>query len=176
MKKILSFLLASQSLGLSLLPPNHAQEIDSNLIAFGYGTVKRVYCSNKSLGFDLHFNNKTGQLYSFDEFTNKLVPFSIESEIPFASYFPSSSIEDFLYEWKEYQVRIDSGINNEILSIKISSGMDPYSYFVATLNLSSLLVGVNLYGPEFYSEQRKIATQVARQIKCEYIQPESFSF
>ena len=59
--------------------------------------VSRVYCSNKSLGFDLHFNSKSGELYSFNEFSNKLEPFRIESEIPLKDIIPYGGVDDFLW-------------------------------------------------------------------------------
>ena len=176
MKILISLIFASQALVFSMREPIYSQEKDSNLIVYGIGTPRRVYCSNKSLGFDLHFNDETGQLYSFDKFKNRLVPFNIKSEIPFDSYFPVGAIEDFLYEWDSNQVRIDSNIYNGTFSIKLYSELDKSNYLITTLDLLSLEVGIKLYGEYIFSDQRTMANNIAKQIKCEYITPESFIF
>ena len=50
------------------------------IISRTYGPVKRIYCSVKSIGFDIHFNSQTGFLYSYDDFLDKLIPFSLFNE------------------------------------------------------------------------------------------------
>ena len=116
--KIITFsLIASQTVA-PLYSKEFSQDINSQLIAFWGKEVSRVYCSSKSLGFDLHFNKKTGELYSFNEFSNKLEPFRIESEIPFKDIIPKKGIDDFLREWSDNQIKIDTNIRKDELLIK----------------------------------------------------------
>ena len=70
MKIITYLLIASQTIA-PLSSKESIQDNDSQLIAFWEGVVSRVYCSSKSVGFDLHFNSYSGQLYSFNELSNK---------------------------------------------------------------------------------------------------------
>ena len=98
MKLITYSLIASQVIAITPISSKELiQDIDSKLIAFWGKEVSRVYCSSKSIGFDLHFNNKSGQLYSFNEFSNKLEPFRIESEIPLKDIIPYGGVDDFLW-------------------------------------------------------------------------------
>ena len=118
--KILSYsIIASQAITPFFFEA-FTKDIDSQLIAFWGNEVSRVYCSSKSIGFDLHFNNKSGELYSFNEFSNKLETFRIESEIPFRDIIPYGEVEDFLWSWRENQIMINSNIREGILA-EISS-------------------------------------------------------
>ena len=95
MKIITYSLIASHTIA-PLYSQEIIQDIDSQLIAFWGKEVSRVYCSSKSLGFDLHFNSKSGEIYSYNDFSNKLEPFRIESEIPFKDIIPKKGVDDFL--------------------------------------------------------------------------------
>ena len=170
---ITSALIASQSISPFYIN-EYSLEINSQFIARWIGEVRRVYCSSKSLGFDLHFNSRSGQLYSFNEFSNRLEPFKIESEIPFPDTIPYVEVDDFLLNWRDVEMTIDTNISNGNLLIKMYAGINPQDYVIASLNLSSLKININIKSQ--YSERKDqiIANQVARQIKCEYIEPESY--
>ena len=152
------------------------QDIDSQLIAFWGNKVSRVYCSSKSIGFDLHFNSKSGELYSYNEFSNKLVPFRIESEIPFQDTIPYGGVDDFLWFWRDNQIMIDSNIRKGDLLIKMYSGLSPEGYILASLNLKNLNLKIDLSIPTLQREEQIMMDRIFSQIKCEYIEPESYKF
>ena len=157
-------LIASQTIA-PLSTKEFIQDIDSQLIAFWGKEVSRVYCSSKSLGFDLHFNNKSGELYSFNEFSNKLEPFRIESEIPFKELIPYGSVDDLLYSWRYNQMMIESNISKGDLFIKMYSGLSPSDYVIASLNLKNLKLKIDITSPYLTGEEQFIANSVASQIK-----------
>ena len=174
MKIITYSLIASQTIA-PLSSKEFIQDIDSQLIAFWGKEVSRVYCSSKSLGFDLHFNNKSGELYSFNEFSNKLEPFRIESEIPFKDIIPKKGIDDFLREWSDNQIKIDTNIVKNDLLIKMYSAIRPGEYIMASLNLKNLKLKFDTTKLGFQTgEEQIIAESVVSRIKCEYIEPESY--
>ena len=179
MKIITSALIASQYFS----PLNfyqYNQEIYSQFIAEWVGEVKRVYCSSKSIGFDLHFNSQSGQIYSFNEFLNRLEPFNIESEIPFLNIFRDDIITDgsinvFLDYWIdliENQIIIDTYVNNGNLFLKVS---DIYlqDYILASLNLYTLKMQLDLSN-QYSIEDQILVDGIVSEIKCEYIEPESY--
>ena len=179
MKIITSALIASQYFS----PLNfyqYSQEIDSQFIAQWVGEVKRVYCSSKSIGFDFHFNSQSGQFYSFNEFSNRLEPFNIESEIPFLYIIPDNIIPDgsinvfldYWIDWIENQIIIDTYINNGNLFLKVS---DFYlqDYIMASLNLFTLKMQLDLSN-QYSIEDQILADGIVSEIKCEYIEPESY--
>ena len=173
MKIITYSLIASQTIA-PLSSKEFIQDIDSQLIAFWGKEVSRVYCSSKSLGFDLHFNSKSGALYSFNEFSNKLEPFRIESEIPFKDIIPNGGVDDFLWSWRDSQIKIDTNIRNDDLLIKMYSGVSPGDYIIASLNLKNLKLKVDITSRYSTGEEQIIADSIASRIKCEYIEPESY--
>ena len=173
MKIITYSLIASQTIA-PLSSKDFIQDIDSQLIAFWGKEVSRVYCSSKSLGFDLHFNSKSGALYSFNEFSNKLEPFRIESEIPFKDIIPNGGVDDFLWSWRDSQIKIDTNIRNDDLLIKMYSGVSPGDYIIASLNLKNLKLKVDITSRYSTGEEQIIADSIASRIKCEYIEPESY--
>ena len=152
------------------------QDTDSQLISFFGNNVSRVYCSSKSLGFDLHFNSKSGELYSYNQFSNKLEPFKIESEIPFQDTLPYGGVEDFLWSWRDNQIMIDSNIKKGNLHIKMYSGISPEDYIIASLNLKNLKLKLDLSSQISEREGQFMADRIVSQIKCEYIEPESYKF
>ena len=172
MKIITYSLIASQTIA-PLSSKEFIQDIDSQLIAFWGNEVSRVYCSSKSLGFDLHFNSKSGELYSFNEFSNKLEPFRIESEIPFKDIIPGG-VDDFLWSWRDSQIKIESTIRSDDLQIKMYSGVSPQDYIIASLNLKNLKLKVDIRSQYSTGEEQIIADSIASRIKCEYIEPESY--
>ena len=172
MKIITSALIASQYFS----PLNfyqYSQEIYSEFIAKWVGEVKRVYCSSKSVGFDLHFNSQSGQFYSFNEFSNRLEPFNIESEIPFLDIIPNGSINVFLDNWIENQIIIDTNIKNGNLFLKLYSDFYPQDYIMASLNLFTLKMQLDLSN-QFSIEDQILVDGIVSKIKCEYIEPESY--
>ena len=172
--KILAYsLIAFQTIA-PLSSKEFSQEIDSQLIAFWGKEVSRVYCSSKSIGFDLHFNRKSGVLYSFNEFSNKLEPFSIELEIPFKDMIPFGGVEDFLWSWRDNQIMIDTSIKKGDLLITMYSGMSPEEKIITSLNLKNLKLKVDLPSQYFRKEDQIMADRIVSQIKCEYIEPESY--
>ena len=172
--KILTYsLIASQTIA-PLSSKEFIQDIDSQLIAFWGKEVSRVYCSSKSLGFDLHFNSKSGELYSFNEFSNKLEPFRIESEIPFKDIIPKKDVDDFLRNWSDNQIMIDTNIRKDDLLIKMYSRIRPEDYIIASLNLKNLKLKVDLESRYSTGEEQIIAESIANRIKCEYIEPETY--
>ena len=173
MKIITYSLIASQAIA-PLSSKEFIEDIDSQLISFWGNEVSRVYCSSKSLGFDLHFNSKSGELYSFNEFSNKLEPFRIESEIPFKDIIPNGGVDDFLWSWRDSQIMIDTNIRGGDLLIKMYSGISPGDYIIASLNLKNLKLKVDLKSEYLTGEEQIIANSIASQIKCEYIEPESY--
>ena len=175
MKIITYSLIASQTIA-PLSSKEFIQDIDSQLIAFWGNEVSRVYCSSKSLGFDLHFNSKSGELYSFNEFSNKLEPFRIESEIPFKDIIPDGGVEDFLWSWRDSQMKINTNIVSDDLQIKMYSGVSPQDYVIASLNLKDLKLKVKINNQYSTGEEQIIADSIASRIKCEYIEPESYKF
>ena len=173
--KILAYsLIASQTIIAPLSSKEFSQEIDSELIAFWGKEVSRVYCSSKSIGFDLHFNSKSGALYSFNEFSNKLEPFRIESEIPFKDMIPFGGVEDFLWSWRDNQIMIDTNIIKGDLLITMYSGISPEEKIIASLNLKNLKLKIDLPSQYFIKEDQIMADRIVSQIKCEYIEPESY--
>ena len=50
--------------------------------------IKRIYCSANSTGLDFHFNEITGQIYSYDKNNKLLIPFNIREELPFSDFYP----------------------------------------------------------------------------------------
>ena len=176
MKIITYSLIASQTIT-PLSSKEFIQDIDSQLIAFWGKEVSRVYCSSKSLGFDLHFNNKSGELYSFNEFSNKLEPFRIESEIPFKDIIPKKGVNDFLRDWNDNQININTNITKDDLLIKIYSGIRPQEYIIISLNLKNLKLKFDTTKLAYQTgEEQIIAESIASRIKCEYIEPESYKF
>lgn len=173
MKIITYLLIASQTIA-PLSSKESIQDNDSQLIAFWEGVVSRVYCSSKSVGFDLHFNSYSGQLYSFNELSNKLEPFRIESEIPFKGVIPYEEVNNFLFEWRDNKIMIDTNIRDGNLLIKIYSGISPEDYVIASLNLENLKLNVDLISKYSTGEEQIIANSIASQIKCEYIEPETY--
>ena len=173
MKIITYSLIASQTI-VPLSSKEFIQDIDSQIIAFWGKEVSRVYCSSKSLGFDLHFNSKSGELYSFNEFSNKLEPFRIESEIPFKDIIPNGGVDDFLWSWRDSQIKIDTNIREDNLLIKMYSGVSPEDYIIASLNLKNLKLKVDIKSTYSSGEEQIIADSIASRIKCEYIEPESY--
>ena len=173
MKIITYSLIASQTIA-PLSSKEFIQDIDSQLIAFWGKEVSRVYCSIKSLGFDLHFNIKSGELYSFNEFSNKLEPFRIESEIPFTDIIPNGGGDDFLWTWMDNQIKIDTNIRGDYLLIKMYSGISPQDYIIASLNLKNLKLKVDITSSYSTGEEQIIADSIVSRIKCEYIEPESY--
>ena len=173
MKIITYSLIASQAIA-PLSSKEFIEDIDSQLISFWGNEVSRVYCSSKSLGFDLHFNSKSGELYSFNEFSNKLEPFRIESEIPFKDIIPNGGVDDFLWSWRDSQIMIDTNIRGGDLLIKMYSGISPGDHIIASLNLKNLKLKVDLKSEYLTGEEQIIANSIASQIKCEYIEPESY--
>jgi len=172
--KIITYsLIASQTI-VPLSSKEFIQDIDSQIIAFWGKEVSRVYCSSKSLGFDLHFNSKSGELYSFNEFSNKLEPFRIESEIPFKDIIPNGGVDDFLWGWRDSQMKIDTNIREDNLLIKMYSGVSPEDYIIASLNLKNLKLKVDIKSTYSSGEEQIIADSIASRIKCEYIEPESY--
>ena len=171
--KIITFsLIASQTIA-PLSSKEFIQDIDSQLIAFWGKEVSRVYCSSKSIGFDLHFNNKSGKLYSFNESLNKLEPFRIESEIPFKDIIPNKAVDDFLKGWNDSEIMIDTNITKDDLLIKMYSDFSPEDYIIAALNLKNLKLKIDLTRLST-GEEQIIAESVVSRIKCEYIEPESY--
>ena len=176
MKIITYLLIASQTIA-PLSSKESIQDNDSQLIAFWEGVVSRVYCSSKSVGFDLHFNSYSGQLYSFNELSNKLEPFRIESEIPFKDIIPKKEIDNFLREWSDSQIKIDTNIVKNDLLIKMYSAIRPGEYIMASLNLKNLKLKFDTTKLGFQTgEEQIIAESIASRIKCEYIEPESYKF
>jgi len=171
MKIIINSLIASQTIA-PLSSKEFIQEIDSQLIAFWANQVSRVYCSSKSIGFDFHFNSKSGEFYSFNEISNKLEPFRIESEIPLKDIIPYGEVNDFLKSWRDSQMMIDTNIRKGDLFIKMYSGLSPQVYIKASLNLKNLKLKIDI--PYSTGEDQNIAKSIASQIKCEYIEPESY--
>ena len=122
----------------------------------------------------MHFNNKSGELYSFNEFSNKLEPFRIESEIPFKDIIPNGGVDDFLWSWRDSQIKIDTNIREDNLLIKMYSGFSPEDYIIASLNLKNLKLKVDIKSTYSSGEEQIIADSIASRIKCEYIEPESY--
>ena len=172
MKIITYSLIASQTIA-PISSKEFIQNIDSQLISFWGNEVSRVYCSSKSIGFDLHFNSKSGELYSYNEFSNKLEPFRIESEIPFKDIIPGG-VDDFLWSWRDSQIKIESTIRSDDLQIKMYSGVSPQDYIIASLNLKNLELKVDITSQYSTGEEQMIADSIASRIKCEYIEPESY--
>ena len=173
MKIITYSLIASQAIA-PLYSQEIIQDIDSQLIALWGKEVSRVYCSSKSLGFDLHFNSKSGEIYSYNDFSNKLEPFRIESEIPFKDIIPNSGVDDFLWSWRDSQIKIDTNIREDNLLIKMYSRISPEDYIIASLNLKNLKLKVDIKSTYSSGEEQIIADSIASRIKCEYIEPESY--
>ena len=68
--------------------------IPNQNIAFNSGTIKRVYCSANSVGFDFHIDRLTGEVFSYNKKTKSLVDFNLKDEVPFASFIPKSQYND----------------------------------------------------------------------------------
>ena len=69
---------------------------------------------------------------------------------------------------------IDTNIRDGNLLIKIYSGISPEDYIIASLNLENLKLNVDLISKYSTGEEQIIANSIASQIKCEYIEPETY--
>ena len=69
---------------------------------------------------------------------------------------------------------IDTNIRKGDLLIKMYSGRSPEDYIVASLNLKNQKLKIDLVSRYATGEEQIIADSIASQIKCEYIEPESY--
>ena len=69
---------------------------------------------------------------------------------------------------------IDTNIRKGDLLIKMYSGRSPEDYILASLNLKNLKLKIDLVSRYATQEEQIIADSIASQIKCEYIEPESY--
>ena len=180
MKNIIPFLicigyiLPAQADSLNI---NRKKEDDNSLITMNrnYGPVQRVYCSAKSVGFDIHFNSQSGQLYSYDDFLDKLIPFSIFNEIPFVELIGDYEINRFSTQYKQEINGPVSEIKSDKLYITLSSKSDSRNSIVVSLDLNNLDLRIKAYG-DTNKEMIGAIFLIEKMIKCEYIKPETFRF
>ncbi len=162
------------ALGISLCGcTNLMPRLSESLPKFSPNTssIKRVYCSIKSLGFDLHFNVKTGHLYSYNDFSEKLEPFNINLEIPFAELIPPQAI----YTAKNAIGGPDSSITDNNLQIKIYNKDERKESITYTMDLQTLKFKIETTDRDLQIEPGFIAASkiIEQQFKCEYIKPET---
>jgi len=170
----IGYILPAQADPLKIKQNN--QEYNSVIkISRNYGPVRRVYCSAKSIGFDIHFNSQTGLIYSYDDFLDKLIPFSLVNEIPFRSLIAGYELDAFLTQYKEEIMGPVSEIQGNKLYIKLSSKFDSQNAIVASIDLNSLDLRIKAYG-ETNQEMIEGIYLIEKNVKCEYIKPESFRF
>ena len=137
--------------------------------------VKRLYCSIKSIGIDLHFNDKTGQLYSFNEFNQTLEPFALENEIPFNEFIPEEALSTGL----SFIGGPEGSLDNGNLSIKVFDKTDPENSVRMLINLETLQAKLDLsnigsgYNAPSRSDANAAQAFVSKSLTCEYIKPQS---
>ena len=137
--------------------------------------VKRVYCSIKSIGIDLHFNSKTGQLYTFNEFNQSLEPFSLEKEIPFTEFFPQGSVSMGLMGIGGPVGSLEDGN----LSIQVFDKTNPKTSVKLLINLDTLQTELDLsnidsgYNAPSQRDANTAKAFVSKSLTCEYINPQS---
>ncbi len=140
---------------------------------FNIGTIKRVYCSANSIGFDFHFDRRTGETYSYNKKTDSLVRFNLGDEIPFASFIPKYQYND-LYSYLE-MVRFKTEISDNAFVFTMSPAEPIYvnGFISLTLNLDSLEIDLDAEAPDSPIPIAVIEPIINDQISCEYITPES---
>lgn len=137
--------------------------------------VKRVYCSIKSIGIDLHFNSNTGQLYTFNEFNQSLEPFSLEKEIPFNEFFPEGALSMGLMGIGGPEGRLEDGN----LAIKVFDKTDPKNSVKLLINLDTLQTELDLsnigtgYNAPSQQDANAAKAFVSKSLTCEYINPQT---
>ncbi len=146
-----------------------------NIANYRSSEVKRIYCSVKSLGFDIHFNSQTGDIYSFDDFSEELIPFNLRQEIPFGEIIPKKNIQEILEGYDKNVKGPITSIKNNKLMIRISNRADLSQSIIASIDLYNLQLKFKVNG--FNTEDRTniilALNQAEGMIKCEYITPES---
>ena len=141
----------------------------------GQSPVKRIYCSIKSIGIDLHFDNTTGELFSHNEFTSLLDPFKLEKEIPFNEFIPGEAIKEGLTAVGGPQGSIENGN----LAIKLFDKTDPSNFVRLLINLETLKAKLDLskvgsgYNSPSQNDVNTVTAYVGKSLTCEYITPQS---
>lgn len=137
--------------------------------------IKRVYCSINSVGFDFHFNSQTGYLYSYDDFSEELVPYDIRLEIPFLEIIPIDQLEDFIRDFKDAIDGPFTSIRDNKLLVRISDPSGPNNSILASIDLVDLRLKIKVNVDDFPARTNVliVLAQAEREIKCEYIKPES---
>ena len=137
--------------------------------------VKRLYCSVKSIGIDLHFNKKTGQLYTFNEFNQSLEPFALEKEIPFNEFIPEYTLKEGLSSIGGPEGSLEDGN----LAIKVFDKSDAGKSVRVLINLETLQTKLDLskigtgYDAPSESDAAAAKAFVNKSLTCEYIPPQS---
>ncbi len=149
--------------------------IKGDVSYYAGSNIKRIYCSVKSIGFDLHFNSQTGEVYSFDDFSEKLVPFDLNLEVPFGEIIPKEDIQDFLREFDRTVKGPETRVEGNKLMIQISNPSNSNEYIIASIDLDNLKLKFKVSAIDSEEKRNMIIAlnQAEGVVKCEYINPES---
>ena len=147
--------------------------IPNQNIAFNSGTIKRVYCSANSVGFDFHIDRLTGEVFSYNKKTKSLVDFNLKDEVPFASFIPKSQYNDISNNLE--MINFKTEISDNVFVFTMSPAKISYvdGFISLTLDLDTLEIDLDADVPDSPVPVAVIAPIINDQISCEYITPES---
>ena len=147
--------------------------IPNQNIAFNSGTIKRVYCSANSVGFDFHIDRLTGEVFSYNKKTKSLVDFNLKDEVPFASFIPKSQYNDISNNLE--MINFKTEISDNVFVFTMSPAEISYvdGFISLTLDLDTLEIDLDADVPDSPVPVAAIAPIINDQISCEYITPES---
>jgi len=142
-------------------------------IAFNSGTIKRVYCSANSIGFDFHFDRQTGEVFSYNKKTKSLVDFNLGDEVPFASFIPKSQYDDISSNLEMINFKTEVSDNAFVFTMSPAETAYVDGYISLTLDLNTLEIDLDADVPDSPVPVNVVAPIINDQITCEYITPES---
>ena len=143
------------------------------LISSTKSPVRRIYCSANSIGFDLHFNSETGDVYSYNKKKNSLIPFNIKEELPFSDFYPQQEFSQALAALD--LIDVDTSINQGEFQVSLKPVIDSgQSGFINIgLGLKSLEISLEAEVPDSPFPPALAVPLINDQVSCEYINPES---
>ena len=139
--------------------------------------IKRIYCSANSIGLDFHFNEITGQIYSYDKNKKLLIPFNIREELPFSDFYPKEELREITQASKFINAKTSIKKDNLVITLTPSVTSGQSGYINIGFNLENLKIKLDLDVPELEDSSpipiALVIPLINSQINCEYIPPES---